>query len=359
MEIVEVKNDVGVDCIQPKTIEIKCPHCGSILKISVKDVEHFNYCIILPSQKYNGEFETQNCVEWIKKSEKNNQNESLLKRIRKSIIDFVSDGSDCEKIVTQKEKKIIYPYRAEKVFLNYTQCPVCCYNIDVDYALVILWMNDSSVENKVKKFQDFYPCFNYKVYYIYPSIVKNIENYIIKKYWFKEDFEIPKEFYDLCINKKTSVDDTNLTPLEILKLHYWETSIDEDTLEQLAKKYNLSFGFEGDGISESIYLFDDYKDRIKELVSGNKKYKQYIDKIIIDVYTHLKCRTYGKSVEDGLKILDEHINHIKNNILKFNCKIPHFKPVYNYQLDYQYKQYEKLVKDLEQLKNELENESKS
>ena len=95
------------------------------------------------------------------------------------------------------------------------------------------------------------------------------------------------------------------------------------------------------------------------MLSGNKKYKHYIDKIITDVYTHLKCRTYGKSVEDGLKILDEHINHIKNNILKFNCKIPHFKPVYNYQNDYQYKRYEKLVKDLEQLKNELVNESKS
>ena len=67
MEIIEVKNDVGVDCIQPETMEIKCPHCGSTLKISVNDVEHFNYCNILPSQKYNGEFETQYCVERVKK----------------------------------------------------------------------------------------------------------------------------------------------------------------------------------------------------------------------------------------------------------------------------------------------------
>ena len=371
MEIIEVKNDVA----GLPTIEIKCLHCGSTLKINVNDVEHFNYCNILPSQKYNGEFETQYCVERVKKLKEHNQNESLLKRIGKSIVDyFVSDDSDYEyeKIVTQKEKKIIYPYRAEELILNYIQCPVCSYNIDVDSAILNLYIHDLVSLQKAKAFMSYYPCCEIKYHYIYPSIVENLENCIIKKYWFKEDFEIPKEFYDLCINKKTIVDDIDLTSLETLKIpikiHERITSIDENRLKELSMIHQLCFGFEGDKISDSIYLSGDYKDRIKDMVSGNKKYKQYVDKIITDIYTHLKRRTYGKSIEEGLKILDEHINHIKNNIL--NCKhydmilndgyiqsiFIHFKPVYNYQLDYQYKQYEKLVKDLEQLKNELSNE---
>ena len=234
----------------------------------------------------------------------------FLKDILFSPYEFVEE-------VKTVEKKFNYPIRIEITSQQSFQCPICKFNND--FGITTLFNDTNRLLERVENYFEN----NYCIGYEYEKSTHSKTDL-----WFSENYKIIGD-------EKTDIWVLNHYPIK----HY-------DYVENVKREYKR----------DRHKLLNLSVDEIKDLESNNKKYEQYIDKVIVDIYDNFNEKMNGLSIEDKIQFLNTNINRIK----ALECSkielygIPMF--CINYQLDYQYKQYEKLVKDLEQLKDELINE---